>query len=180
MDNRKVESVGLSKNLDVNDPFFQDLCKTYADYLNSSTTLINKKLAFYNSITYTVLESNQDSVRATNKLDPVLECPIYYIQKPEESRWVLTSINCTGLIKLIFRCDTDNSRFGMAVMLNCTWLPGFMSLISIAWKRIDNCKLRRKGFKHQVHFSRTPCLESEESILQEHHTDFFGSKKEKH
>ncbi|KAF0484408.1 hypothetical protein F8M41_023010 [Gigaspora margarita] len=61
-DNRKVESIGLSKNLDVNHPFFQDLCKTYADYLNSNTTLINKKLAFYNSITYTVLESNQDLV----------------------------------------------------------------------------------------------------------------------
>ncbi|CAG8574993.1 438_t:CDS:2, partial [Gigaspora rosea] len=112
MDNRKVESVGLSKNLDVNDPFFQDLCKTYADYLNSSTTLINKKLAFYNSITYTVLESNQDSVRvklrvgdfmelleetegiAYAKIESIFrhqannECPIYYIQKPEESRWV--------------------------------------------------------------------------------------------
>ncbi|CAG8836019.1 9882_t:CDS:2, partial [Gigaspora margarita] len=129
-DNRKVESIGLSKNLDVNHPFFQDLCKTYADYLNSSTILINKK---HNSITYTVLESNQDSdqvklkvgdfvelleetegiaydkiesifqhqanngqfhafflfkwFQATNKLDPVLECPIHYIQKPEESHW---------------------------------------------------------------------------------------------
>ncbi|CAG8553066.1 8312_t:CDS:2 [Gigaspora rosea] len=71
--NEKVKSVGLSKNLDINHPFFQDLCKTYADYLNSSTILINKKLEFYNSITYTVLESDQDSVQVKLRVGDFVE-----------------------------------------------------------------------------------------------------------
>ncbi|CAG8821183.1 3116_t:CDS:1, partial [Cetraspora pellucida] len=66
--NSKVESVGLSKSLDTKHPFFQDLYKAYDDYLNSKAALINKKLEFYNSIMYTVLEDNQDPVRVKLKV----------------------------------------------------------------------------------------------------------------
>ncbi|KAF0551527.1 hypothetical protein F8M41_023288 [Gigaspora margarita] len=42
----KVESIGLSKNLDVKHLFFQDLCNAYTNYLNSGAALINKRLEF--------------------------------------------------------------------------------------------------------------------------------------
>ncbi|CAG8773156.1 27546_t:CDS:2, partial [Gigaspora margarita] len=122
-----------SANHNVKHLFFQDFCNVYTNYLNSGATLINKRLEFYNSITYTIFESNQNSIQinfkvgdfvdllketegiafarivlifwyqanndqyyafflfnwlqATNNLDSVLGCPIYHIQKPEESCW---------------------------------------------------------------------------------------------
>ncbi|CAG8804245.1 25377_t:CDS:2, partial [Gigaspora margarita] len=60
--NNKVKGMSLSKNLNIKNPFFQDLYKAYDNYLNSKAALINKRLEFYNLIMYTVLEDNQDLV----------------------------------------------------------------------------------------------------------------------
>ncbi|CAG8795595.1 14197_t:CDS:1, partial [Racocetra persica] len=67
------KSIDLSKNLDVEHPFFQDLYSVYADYLNSRTLLVNRHLEFYNSITYTVLESDQDSLRLKFSVGDIVE-----------------------------------------------------------------------------------------------------------
>ncbi|CAB4423898.1 unnamed protein product [Rhizophagus irregularis] len=95
--NKKVRSMGLSKKLDADHPFFRDLYEAYTGFLDSKATLLNKNLEFYGSITYTVIKSNQDNIqiklrvgdvvelceelKATNTFDPVLECPLYNIQK---------------------------------------------------------------------------------------------------
>ncbi|CAG8780542.1 8882_t:CDS:2, partial [Cetraspora pellucida] len=61
--NNKVKNAGLSKNLDVKHLFFQDFHRAYANYLNLKVAILHKNIEFYNSITYTVLENNQDSIR---------------------------------------------------------------------------------------------------------------------
>ncbi|CAG8770700.1 15517_t:CDS:1, partial [Dentiscutata heterogama] len=150
----KIKSTGLSKKLDSEHPFFLDLHRAYADYLNSKTALINKKLEFYNSISYSILEENQDPIQiklkvgdfvelleetegiayakieyifqhqanndqyhafflfnwfqATNKLDPILGCPLYNIQEPEDSRWLrifpINFVDHTPCVHFIHNC----------------------------------------------------------------------------
>ncbi|POG56038.1 hypothetical protein GLOIN_2v1739631, partial [Rhizophagus irregularis DAOM 181602=DAOM 197198] len=130
---KKVECKGISKKLDDNHPFYRDLYRAYADYLNSSAAILNKNMEFYSSISYTVIKDNQEPVRlklhigdivdlneesegvayakiefiiqhkanngqyytfflfnwfqATNYVDSISRCPLYNIQKPEESQW---------------------------------------------------------------------------------------------
>lgn len=126
--------MNLSKKLDDNHPFFQDLSRSYLEHFGSKAALLNRKLDFYDSIAYTVLRDEQDPIRlklhvgdivelseesegiayakissifrhqannnhhyafflfdwfqATNIIDPILECPLYNIQKPKELRWL--------------------------------------------------------------------------------------------
>lgn len=152
--NKKVRSMGLSKKLDADHPFFRDLYEAYTGFLDSKATLLNKNLEFYGSITYTVIKSNQDNIQiklrvgdvvelceetegiayakiasifrhqanngkyyaffsfnwfqATNTFDPVLECPLYNIQKPEESRWFqifpINFINHIPYVHFVHNC----------------------------------------------------------------------------
>uniref|UniRef100_U9UVI7 BAH domain-containing protein n=1 Tax=Rhizophagus irregularis (strain DAOM 181602 / DAOM 197198 / MUCL 43194) TaxID=747089 RepID=U9UVI7_RHIID len=152
--NKKVRSMGLSKKLDADHPFFRDLYEAYTGFLDSKATLLNKNLEFYGSITYTVIKSNQDNIQiklrvgdvvelceesegiayakmasifrhqanngkyyaffsfnwfqATNTMDPVLECPFYNIQKPEESRWFqifpINFINHIPYVHFVHNC----------------------------------------------------------------------------
>ncbi|UZO15716.1 uncharacterized protein OCT59_007132 [Rhizophagus irregularis] len=60
---KKVECKGISKKLDDNHPFYRDLYRAYADYLNSSAAILNKNMEFYSSISYTVIKDNQEPVR---------------------------------------------------------------------------------------------------------------------
>ena len=70
---KKVKSKGLSKKLDENHPFFRDLCRAHADYLNSSAAILNKNLEFYNSIMYTILKSNQEPIRLKLHVGDIVE-----------------------------------------------------------------------------------------------------------
>ncbi|CAB4441432.1 unnamed protein product [Rhizophagus irregularis] len=60
---KKVECKGILKKLDDNHPFYRDLYRAYADYLNSSAAILNKNMEFYSSISYTVIKDNQEPVR---------------------------------------------------------------------------------------------------------------------
>ncbi|CAG8473997.1 17064_t:CDS:2 [Racocetra persica] len=71
--NNKVRNAGLSKNLDVEHPFFQDLHRAYSDYLNSRAELLYRNLEFYNSIAYTVLENNQDLIQLKFYVGDIVE-----------------------------------------------------------------------------------------------------------
>jgi len=70
---KKVKSKGLSKKLDENHPFFRDLYRAHADYLNSSAAILDKNLEFYNSITYTILKSNQEPIRLKLHVGDIVE-----------------------------------------------------------------------------------------------------------
>ena len=120
---------GLTKKLDLNNPFFRDLYKAYSDHLGSKSALLNKDLEFYGSIAYTILKDPPIRIKlrvgdvveveeesegtayarikaiirhkannghyyaffvfewfeATNTT--ILECPLYNIQKADETRW---------------------------------------------------------------------------------------------
>ena len=72
-DAKKVKSKGLSKKLDENHPFFRDLYRAYADYLYSSAAIMNKKIEFYSSITFTVLKSDQEPIRLKIRVGDIVE-----------------------------------------------------------------------------------------------------------
>ncbi|RIA94544.1 hypothetical protein C1645_817803 [Glomus cerebriforme] len=57
-----VRSKNPSKKLDENYPYFRDIYRAYADYLNSRAAILNNSLTFYNSITYIIFKSNQEPV----------------------------------------------------------------------------------------------------------------------
>ncbi|CAB4423298.1 unnamed protein product [Rhizophagus irregularis] len=71
--NKKVRSMGLSKKLDADHPFFRDLYEAYTGFLDSKATLLNKNLEFYGSITYTVIKSNQDNIQIKLRVGDVVE-----------------------------------------------------------------------------------------------------------
>jgi len=158
--------------LDDKHPFFRDLYRAYTDYLNSGAALLNRNLEFYNSITYTILKSNQDPIQlklhvgevidlpeesegiayakiesifqhqanngqyyafflfswfqATNTFDSVLECPLYNIQKPEESRWFrifpINFINHIPHVHFIHNCtnscNVEHDEINRSYILN--------------------------------------------------------------
>jgi hypothetical protein len=49
---------GLTKKLNIDNPFFRDLYIAYSNHLGSKSALLNKDLEFYNSIAYTVLRDH--------------------------------------------------------------------------------------------------------------------------
>ena len=152
---KKIKSMGLSKRIDDKHPFFRDLSKLYLDHFESKGALLNKKLDFYDSITYTVLKNEQESIRlklhvsdivelseesegiayakislifrhqannnhyyafflfdwfqATDIIDPILECPLYNIQKPKELRWIrifpINVIDHIPHVHFIHKCE---------------------------------------------------------------------------
>ncbi|KAF0540772.1 hypothetical protein F8M41_006247 [Gigaspora margarita] len=71
--NNKVKNAGLSKNLDIKHSFFQDLHKAFANYLNFRAALSYRNLEFYDSIMYTVLESNRNPIWLKFHIGDVVE-----------------------------------------------------------------------------------------------------------
>ncbi|CAG8705218.1 2315_t:CDS:2 [Rhizophagus irregularis] len=145
---KKVNDRGLSKKLDYKHPFFQDISVSYREHFNSKEAILNRKLEFYNSISYTILKDGQDPIRlkihigdivelpeesegiayakATNIMDSVLECPFYNIQKPEESRWFqnfpITFIDRNPCVFFIHNCgntcNTEHDEENRSYILN--------------------------------------------------------------
>ena len=69
----KIRSKGLSKKLDENHLFFQDLYRAYVDNLNLGAAILNKNLEFYGSIAYTILKSNQELIRLKLRVGNIVE-----------------------------------------------------------------------------------------------------------
>ncbi|CAB4428340.1 unnamed protein product [Rhizophagus irregularis] len=157
---KKIKSIpGLTKKLDTNNPFFQDLYKVYRDQLGSKAALLNKNLEFYGSIAYTVLRNPPIRIKlcvgdvveieeesegiayarikliirhkannghyyaffafewfeVTNITDPILGCPLYKIQEPEQMRWfqifTIDFVNHVPCVHFIHNCtNTCNSE----------------------------------------------------------------------
>ena len=131
------------------------------EHFKSKGVLLNRKLEFYNSISYTIINKDQDPIQlkihigdivelpeesegiayakiksifrhqanngkyyafflfdwfqATNVLDSMLECPLYNIQKPDESRWFrvfpITLVDHNPRVFFIHNCrDTCNTE----------------------------------------------------------------------
>ena len=95
----KVKSKGLSKKLDDKHPFFRDLYRAYTDYLNSGAALLNRNLEFYNSITYTILKSNQDPIQLKLHVGEVIDLP-------EESEGI-----AYAKIESIFQNQANNGQY---------------------------------------------------------------------
>ncbi|CAG8790205.1 8359_t:CDS:1, partial [Acaulospora morrowiae] len=71
----KVKNMGLSNQLDENNSLFQDLFRSYKENIETKAALLNKKLRFYNYITYTVLKIEQDPIQLRLRVGDIVELP---------------------------------------------------------------------------------------------------------
>ncbi|RGB21654.1 hypothetical protein C1646_777582 [Rhizophagus diaphanus] len=74
-DAKKVNEMGLSKKLDDKHPFFRDLSISYMEHFKSNGMLLNRKLEFYNSISYTIIKKDQDSIQLKIHIGDIVELP---------------------------------------------------------------------------------------------------------
>ncbi|CAB4415967.1 unnamed protein product [Rhizophagus irregularis] len=74
-DAKKVNEVGLSKKLDDKHPFFRDLSISYMEHFKSNGMLLNRKLEFYNSISYTIIKNDQDPIQLKIHIGDIVELP---------------------------------------------------------------------------------------------------------
>ncbi|CAI2193619.1 8903_t:CDS:1, partial [Funneliformis geosporum] len=65
--------MGLSKRLDDKYPLFQNLSRSYLEHFESKAALLNRKVDFYNSITYTIIEDKQDPIRLKVHVGDIVE-----------------------------------------------------------------------------------------------------------
>ncbi|PKC54996.1 hypothetical protein RhiirA1_446940 [Rhizophagus irregularis] len=96
---KKVNDRGLSKKLDYKHPFFQDISVSYREHFNSKEAILNRKLEFYNSISYTVLKDGQDPIRLKIHIGDIVELP-------EESEGI-----AYAKVKSIFRHQANNGQY---------------------------------------------------------------------
>ncbi|EXX53839.1 hypothetical protein GLOIN_2v1880882 [Rhizophagus irregularis DAOM 181602=DAOM 197198] len=96
---KKVNDRKLSKKLDYKHPFFQDISVSYREHFNSKEAILNRKLEFYNSISYTVLKDGQDPIRLKIHIGDIVELP-------EESEGI-----AYAKVKSIFRYQANNGQY---------------------------------------------------------------------